>query len=99
MGLFGLDRAGSGEVLLRPSSTSKGLIRKAEKDFTRALGDRTRSSVFKPKEGRFRLDVMAAFLTVRVVRLARVAQRSCGCLVPGSVQGQVVWGFEHHFIQ
>jgi len=26
--------------------------------------------------------------------LAQVAQRSCGCALPGSVQGQVGWGFE-----
>jgi len=27
--------------------------------------------------------------------LAQVAQRSCGCPLPGSVQGQVGWGFRH----
>lgn len=26
--------------------------------------------------------------------MAKVAQR-CGCHIPGSVQGQVGWGFEH----
>jgi len=26
--------------------------------------------------------------------LAQVAQRSCGCLLAGSVQGQAGWGFE-----
>ena len=26
--------------------------------------------------------------------LAQVAQRGCGCPIPGSVQGQVGWGFE-----
>jgi len=26
--------------------------------------------------------------------LAQVTQRSCGCHLPGSVQGQVGWGFE-----
>jgi len=26
--------------------------------------------------------------------LAQAAQRSCGCPLPGSVQGQVGWGFE-----
>jgi len=30
--------------------------------------------------------------STRVVEL--VAQRSCGCPLPGSVQGQVGWGFE-----
>ena len=27
--------------------------------------------------------------------LAQVAQRSCGCPIPGSVPGQVGWGLEH----
>jgi len=27
--------------------------------------------------------------------LAQGAQRSCGCPLPGSVQGQVGWGFVH----
>ena len=26
--------------------------------------------------------------------LEEVAQRGCGCPIPGSVQGQVGWGFE-----
>jgi len=26
--------------------------------------------------------------------LAQAAQRSCGCPLPGSVQGQAEWGFE-----
>jgi len=32
---------------------------------------------------------------MRVVKeLEQVAQRSCGCLLAGSVHGQVEWGFE-----
>jgi len=27
--------------------------------------------------------------------LGQVAQRSCGCPLPGSVQGQIGWSFEH----
>ena len=26
--------------------------------------------------------------------LEQVSQRNCGCSIPGSVQGQVGWGFE-----
>jgi len=35
------------------------------------------------------------FFTLRVIRpWAQVAQRSCGCPLPGCVQGQVGRGFE-----
>ena len=33
------------------------------------------------------------FLTLRVA-LAQAAQRSCGCPIPGGVQGQAGWGSE-----
>jgi len=50
-----------------------------------------RGNSFKLKEGEFRLDIRKKSFTMRV---EQVAQRSCGCLIPGSVQGQVGWGFD-----
>jgi len=36
--------------------------------FSRACHERTRSNVFKPREGRFRLDIRKKFFTMRVVK-------------------------------
>ena len=58
--------------------------------FERVDNSRTRGNSFKLKEGKFRSDVGGKFFTRRVVEWA--AQRSCGCPVPGGVQGQVGWG-------
>jgi len=44
------------------------------------------------KEGRFGLDVGGKFFTNESGEvLAQAAQRSCGCPIPGGVQGQVEW--------
>ena len=64
--------------------------------FTKACSDRTRGSGFKLKEGKFRLDIRNTFFYKEGGEaLAQVAQRSCGCPLRGSVQGQVGRGFEH----
>jgi len=49
---------------------------------------------FKMKEGGFSYKEDILYSEVGEV-LEQVSQRSCGCPLPGSVQGQVGWGFEH----
>jgi len=57
---------------------------------TRAWSDRTRDNGIKVKEGRFRLRYKEEILYYEGGEtLVQVTQRSCGCPLPGSVQGHV----------
>jgi len=62
--------------------------------FTNTCSDRTRGDGFQLKEGTFTLDKEEILYNEGGEALEQVAQRSCGCPLPGSVQGQVGWGFE-----
>ena len=69
----------------------KGAYKKDEEGlFTRVYNDKTWG--FKLNEGRFRLDIRKKFFIMKVVR--QVAQKICGCPIPGSVQGQFWYGFK-----
>ena len=94
MSLFSLEKRRVQGYLIGIFRYLKGANKKdGEKLFTRACSDRTRGNSFKLKEGRFRLDIRKKFFTMGVVkhwnRLPRDAVNA-----PGSVQGQVGWGFE-----
>lgn len=55
--------------------------------------DRMWGNGFKQKGSGFRLDIRRKFLVVEGGETPeQVAQRSLGCLIPGSVQEQVGWG-------
>ena len=85
------------KALGRPYSSlpvHEGAYKKAgEGIFTRACSGRTRVNGFKLKEGTFRLKE-EIFYCKGGNALEQVAQGSCGCPLPGSVQGQIAWGFE-----
>jgi len=93
-GLFSLQKRKLRADLLAVFQYLKGAYRKdGEGRFARVCSDRTRGNSSKLKEGRFRLDIRKKFREGGET-LEQVAQRSCGCPLPGSVQGQVGWSSE-----
>ncbi|TRZ07310.1 hypothetical protein HGM15179_019798 [Zosterops borbonicus] len=69
LGLFGLEKRRLQGDLIVALQYLKGAYKKDEERlFTRPWSDRTRGNGFRPKEGRFRLDIGKKFFTVRVMR-------------------------------
>ena len=90
LGLFSLEKRKLRADLIVAFQYLKGAYRKdGEGPFPRECSDKTKGNGFKLKEGRFRLDIRKGGETME-----QVAQRSCGCPLPGSVHGQVGRGFE-----
>ena len=93
LGLFRLEKRRLRGDLIAAFQYLKGAYKQEGRQlFERGDKSRTRANGFKLKEGRFRLDVRGKFFTMSGEVLERAARRSCGCPVPGGVQGQVGWG-------
>ena len=69
LGLFSLEKRRLQGDLIAAFRYLKGAYRKdGENIFIRACHDRTKSNVFKLREGRFRLDTWTKFFTMRLVK-------------------------------
>jgi len=69
LGLFSLEKRRRPGDLIAAFQYLKGAYRRdGENIFSRACCNRTRSSGFKLREGRFRLDIRKKFFTIRVVK-------------------------------
>ena len=69
LGLFSLEKRRLWGDLMAAIQYLKGPYRKdGENIFSRACCNRTRSSGFKLRKGRFKLDIRKTFFTVRVVK-------------------------------
>ena len=92
--LFSLGKGRLQGHLLATFQYLKAAYKKAgEGLFTRACRDRISGNAFKMEESRFRLKT-EIICYEGAEALDQVAHRSYGCPIPGSVEGQVGWGFE-----
>jgi len=89
LGLFSLEKKRLQEGLIAALQYLNGAYKQeSQRTSTMDCSDRSRGKSFKLKEERFSLDVRKTFFTIKV------AQRSRGCPLPGSVQGQAGQAFE-----
>ena len=96
LGLFSLGkRTHQGDLIAAFQYIKEAYKKEGERLFTNTCSNMTRGNSFKLKEGRLRLDIRKIFFYYEGREtLVQVAQRICGCPIPGTVQGQVGWGFE-----
>jgi len=93
LGFFSLEKRRLQGHLVAAFQHIKRLMRKMERDFLPRPVVTGQDNSFTLKKGSFRVDITKKFLQLWWQDTERDCQRSCGCPIMGSVQGQVEQGF------
>lgn len=91
--MFSLEKA-SGRPYSSFSVSKRAYKKDGEGWFLRVRSDTTGGNGFKLKKGRFGSEIQRKLCIVKEVRHWQRLP-SCGCTIPGSVQGELGWSFEH----
>jgi len=92
LGLFSLEKRMLQGALIAPFQYLNGAYKRGEEGlFTGAWSDKTWDNGFRLNRIRYKKEILHSEYGEAV---EQVAQRSCGCPLPGSVPGQAGWSFE-----
>ncbi|GAB0180812.1 hypothetical protein GRJ2_000546500 [Grus japonensis] len=95
LGLFSLEKRRFWGHLIAAFQLLKRVYKKMERDFLPRPLVTGQGAMFLKWKRIFRLDIRKNFFyDEEGETLEQIAWRSCGCPLPGNIQGQIGWGFE-----